>query len=291
VYLQSDNGDYIGGGGTYAYTQAIADLTASGSNASIQIGVTGDQDWTGDFAAPTGVTLQPGYYADLARYPFQNPVKGGLDWSGEGRGCNTLTGWFVIDAVTFESNTLSTLDLRFEQHCEGGSAALHGKIHWSASDPTTPPGPVNPVPSGLWAPAPGDTPASGNYVYLASDAGDYIGGGITMSYPIVASALSGSGTLLQVSVSDWSGHFLAMRGPPQLQVGYYGDLARWPFNNPVKGGLDWSGEGRGCNTLKGWFAVDAITYDSGAVSALDLRFEQHCEGGSAALHGKIHLAP
>ena len=34
--------------------------------------------------------LQRGYYADLRRYPFHNPAKGGLDWFGEGRGCNTL---------------------------------------------------------------------------------------------------------------------------------------------------------------------------------------------------------
>jgi len=27
---------------------------------------------------------------------------------------------------------LTALDLRFEQHCEGGTPALHGAIHWSA---------------------------------------------------------------------------------------------------------------------------------------------------------------
>jgi hypothetical protein len=76
--------------------------------------------------------LEPGYYGGLQRYPFNNPVKGGLDWSGDGRGCNTETGWFVVDHAEYTLDQLSAIDLRFEQHCEGGTAALHGQIHWRA---------------------------------------------------------------------------------------------------------------------------------------------------------------
>ena len=87
--------------------------------------------WSGDFQAMSSIALlQPGYYPDLQRYPFHNPVRGGLDWSGEGRGCNTLTGWFVVDAVTYAGTALASIDLRFEQHCEGGFPALHGQVHW-----------------------------------------------------------------------------------------------------------------------------------------------------------------
>ena len=28
--------------------------------------------------------------------------------------------------------SLTAIDLRFEQHCEGNSPALHGKIHWAS---------------------------------------------------------------------------------------------------------------------------------------------------------------
>jgi hypothetical protein len=114
--------------------------------------------------------LELGYYGNLRRYPFHNPVRGGLDWFGEGRGCNMLTGWFVVDKVTYTGGTLSALDLRFEQHCGGNGPALHGQIHWDASDTTQPPGPIQPPPD-LWAPAPGSTPTVGNYVYLQSDPG------------------------------------------------------------------------------------------------------------------------
>ena len=75
--------------------------------------------------------FQPGYYGDLERYPFHNPVKGGLSWYGQGRGCNTLRGWFVVDSVTYFNGFLSSIDLRFEQHCEGLTPALHGRIRWS----------------------------------------------------------------------------------------------------------------------------------------------------------------
>ena len=87
--------------------------------------------WWGDFQTMNSVSqLQPGYYGSLHRYPFHNPARGGLDWWGQGRGCNTLDGWFVVDTVTYSGPTLTAIDLRFEQHCEGAAPALHGQIHW-----------------------------------------------------------------------------------------------------------------------------------------------------------------
>jgi hypothetical protein len=32
--------------------------------------------------------------------------------------------------VTYSAGTLASIDLRFEQHCEGNAAALHAAIHW-----------------------------------------------------------------------------------------------------------------------------------------------------------------
>jgi hypothetical protein len=296
VYLKGDSGDYIVGNQTLVYTQADASLSLNSSGAHVSISVTGDVNWTGDFQGMSTLSqLAPGYYGNLERYPFQNPVKGGLDWSGNGRGCNTLSGWFVVDDITYDNGSLSAIDLRFEQHCEGGSAALHGQIHWTPNDPTPPPGPLSPPPSGLWQPAQGSTPATGNYVYLVSDSGDYIGGGQTLTVGPDVLSVSASAGYLSVRTSDaqmWFGDFSAMRSLSAIELGYYGDLSRYPFQNPVKGGLSWSGNGRGCNTLTGWFVVDGVTYDAGSLKAIDLRFEQHCEGAAAALHGQLHyVAP
>ena len=297
VYLQSDAGDYIGQGQTYTYTQATATLSVTANAGHLSVGVNGNQQWTGDFQTMSKLTqLQPGYYAGLQRYPFHNPVFGGLDWYGDGRGCNTLQGWFVVDSVTYVSGALTAIDLRFEQRCEGGTTALHGAIHWTSTDTTTPAGPVNPPPAGLWQPASGSTPASGNYVYLQSDVGDYIGQGQTNTYTPASATFSVTANAghLAIGVSgtkQWTGDFQTMNTLTQLQPGYYAGLQRYPFHNPVLGGLDWSGDGRGCNTLKGWFTVDSVTYVGSTLTAIDLRFEQHCEGGTTALHGAIHWGP
>jgi hypothetical protein len=288
VYLQSEPGDYIGAAKTYTYTKADALLSVTVASGNVTVSVRGDENWGGDFQAMNSISqIQPGYYGDLQRYPFHNPTKGGLDWGGEGRGCNRLTGWFVVDSISFSNGVVASLDLRFEQHCEGGAPALRGKIHWDANDTTVPPGPVNPPPAGLWAPAPGATPASGNYVYLVSDTGDYIGAGQTYTYTS-AITINASGGHLNVSVSGWAADFQTMIGVSSLLPGYYGNLQRYPFHNPTKGGLDWSGQGRGCNRLQGWFVIDNATYSSGVLTAVDLRFEQHCEGVAPALRGKIH---
>ena len=77
--------------------------------------------------------LERGYYPNLTRYPFHDPAFGGLDWFGNGRGCNTLTGWFVVDNVAWSGTALAAIDLRFEQHCEGASPALHGQVHWTSN--------------------------------------------------------------------------------------------------------------------------------------------------------------
>jgi hypothetical protein len=294
VYLESQFGDFVGQGQTYTFTQANATLGVAASSGHLAVNVNGDTQWFGDFQAMQTLTkLEVGFYDGLERYPFHNPAKGGLSWSGDGRGCNTLLGWFVVDSVTYVGSALSAIDLRFEQHCEGGAPALHGAIHWTSADATAPPGPVNPPPAGLWQPAPGSTPATGNFVYLQSDFGDFVGLGQTLTYTQADAVISVSanGGHLGVGIDAdtfWTGNFQAMNTLNRLEVGYYGDLQRYPFHNPVKGGLDWSGDGRGCNTETGWFVVDSVTYAGSTLTAIDLRFEQHCEGGAPALHGAIH---
>lgn len=292
VHLQSDAGDYIGAGKTWDYTSANAIITVSSSGALLTVNVQGDETWRGDFQLPsTFNTLRTGTYTNLQRYPFNSAQQGGLNWDGDGRGCNTLTATLVIDKVAYNGSSLTAIDLHFDQHCEGAAPALHGTIHWRADDATKVAGPVNPIPGNLWRPS-ASLPTSGNYVYLASEQGDYVGEGGTYLYTSSNSTLtvSASGRHLNVIVNsyDWTGDFQAMNSITELQQGYYPDLIRYPFNNPVRGGLSWDGMGRGCNTLTGWFTVDAVTYSGTSLTSVDLRFEQHCDGAAAALHGAIH---
>ena len=137
IRLDSDHGDYVGGGRSYTFTPANSQVTvrASGNHLAIIVleakGPYGRNSWNGDFQEPSSLPeLAKGTYTDLRRYPFNDPAKGGLDWSGEGRGSNELTGWFAIDKVSYKGGRLSAITLRFELHSEGGAPALHGEIEW-----------------------------------------------------------------------------------------------------------------------------------------------------------------
>lgn len=218
------------------------------------------------------------------------PVTGTVTYSG-----NTAT---FTPSSSLTTNTVYTATLTTAVKDSSGTA-MSTNYSWTFqtfSDGSST-GPINPPPDGLWQPAPGSTPATGNFVYMLSDVGDYIGLGQTYTYtPATAIvSVSATGGHLSVNVNGntwWYGNFQTMNTLTQLQPGFYPGLQRYPFNNPVFGGLDWSGDGRGCNTEKGWFAVDNVTYDvNGVLTAIDLRFEQNCEGGTTALHGAIHWGP
>ena len=51
--------------------------------------------WTVSFSAANSVPLVPGIYEGALRFAF-SASRVGLDLSGDGRGCNQLTGRFVI---------------------------------------------------------------------------------------------------------------------------------------------------------------------------------------------------
>lgn len=139
---------------------------------------------------------------------------------------------------------------------------------------------------------------SGNSVYLQSDTGDYVGGGSTYSFSDANAQFSYNVTGGHLWINTLNGDravsggdFAVLNTLSQLQAGYYGNLTRYPFNDPAVGGLDWYMSSRGCNNLAGWFAIDNVTYSNGNLSGIDLRFEQHCENASPALYGWIHLGP
>lgn len=133
--FSGDEGDYISGGQSYAYSTANSDrlnISANSANNAVSLSVDGGNGdwWTLDLAAPSGKTLAPGTYTGATRHPFNGHNEPGLDLSGNGRGCNTLTGTFTIDAVEFgPQGYVKKLDASFEQHCEGSTPAARGEVH------------------------------------------------------------------------------------------------------------------------------------------------------------------
>jgi Calx-beta domain len=132
--MSSQPGDYIGGGQLYLYTIADGTFNASRNyDNGVSVGVQALDTWTLDFAAPNNATLTAGTYTNAMRFPFQSGGAPGLDVSGAGRGCNTLTGQFVVTKVSYSLTGVSGFGADFEQHCEGFVPALFGSIRVNAS--------------------------------------------------------------------------------------------------------------------------------------------------------------
>lgn len=136
----SQPGDYIGQGQTRmlrppAWTFGAAKNFDGGVGITVN-GASPGEFWYLDFAAPGDVPLAPGTYLLATRFPFQLPSSPGLSVSGEGRGCNQLTGQFtVLDVVYGAGDTIVSFAADFEQHCEGQAPAMFGSIRYNFVPP------------------------------------------------------------------------------------------------------------------------------------------------------------
>jgi len=73
-----------------------------------------------NFAAPHNVPLTIGTYLDATRYPFQAPNSPGLSFSMNGRGDNTLTGFFTVLEIAYgPGNSITSFAADFTQYDEG----------------------------------------------------------------------------------------------------------------------------------------------------------------------------
>lgn len=128
----SQQGDYIGQGQSQIFTPSGSQFNSMVSQDGREFAVSvfpPGSFWFLHMAAPVGQQLLPGVYEGATRWPFQAPSTPGLDFSGDGRGCNILTGRFeVLEAVYAPFGYVERFHATFEQHCEGASPALFGEI-------------------------------------------------------------------------------------------------------------------------------------------------------------------
>ncbi|MDN0193449.1 hypothetical protein [Streptomyces sp. S.PNR 29] len=265
----SEAGDYIGQGGSTAYTPATATITAGGDAAYVRFRVlsTDHTWWDVDLAAPEGEKLHPGIYRNAERAAFRTGRSPGLDVSGDGRGCNQVYGQFSVNQIeTDASGAITVLDATYTQHCESADApALKGVVKYRAY------------------------PLS--YAYT-SDAGDWVGQGRSQTFTGATStfSLSRSGDGVTYRASGKREYWSATLTPPtgeQFEVGRTYQAQR--FNGAGMAGLDVDANSHGCNTVTGEFTITKLARDDdGTIKAIAAKFVQHCEGGDAALRGTIH---
>lgn len=130
ISFHGDAGDWVTGGRSYRYTTRNATIDFSRNfDDGVSAAISGDTWWSFDSATPAGTPFRPGTYLNATRYPFQDDAAPGLSLSGDGRGCNTLTGQFTVHQAKFDdAGNPAKLSMSFEQHCEGGAPAAYGEV-------------------------------------------------------------------------------------------------------------------------------------------------------------------
>jgi hypothetical protein len=137
--LNSQPGDFVGGGITQTFTAADGTFTVNpvfngGVNVSFHTS-NFSSFWSLSFGPLSSQTLIANQVYDGAqRFAFHSPTKPGIEISGDGRGCNTITGRFLVSDVSFAADgSVLTLAVDFEQHCEGAPPALFGSVRFNSS--------------------------------------------------------------------------------------------------------------------------------------------------------------
>jgi hypothetical protein len=130
LQVQGDPGDYVTLGRAWSFDGTNAKLEfATNGEGGITLNIAAYLPWWFEVAPPSGMSLQPGTYLNAQRYPTQPAGVPGLEFVGEGRGCNVVTGQYTVYQAEFDaSGQPSKLDIAFEQHCEGGPPAARGEV-------------------------------------------------------------------------------------------------------------------------------------------------------------------
>jgi hypothetical protein len=135
--MDSEEGDYIGQGEdpafgspgdrvtVHSYRKALVTLSVEGANG---------ESWSAEFDTPRAEEMVAKRYSGATRYPFNEGDEPGLSVTGEGRGCNEVTGEFTVEEIAWNPDgSLRALRLVYAHHCEGGDAALRGRLDFSGA--------------------------------------------------------------------------------------------------------------------------------------------------------------
>jgi len=100
--------------------------------------VTASNTWNLDFAPVQGNDLVPGHYEIATRFPFQSVTEPGMNVSGYGFGCNTLTGMFDVISNDGIGSAPNSFLVMFYQVCDVSGTLLRGSLSVNALDPRVP---------------------------------------------------------------------------------------------------------------------------------------------------------
>jgi hypothetical protein len=137
VVLDGEAGDGISQGHTWTYVDPSKIFVMDGTTPGwLRVSVQAAAFWWIDVRAPDGSTLVPGVYENAERASFASPGHPGLDVSGDGRGCNTVTGRFTVHEASWAGDGKpTTFAATLEQHCDGATPALFVELRIGSTRP------------------------------------------------------------------------------------------------------------------------------------------------------------
>ena len=292
LYLNSENGDWIGQGQEQLFTSSNATLGGAlrdntfGGAAYVSAGA-----WGVTVAAPAGHALTVGSYEGAVRPSSLATAVPQLEVTAPGRACNSLSGRFDVTQVAFSSlGEITLFEATFEQHCEGLAPALYGRIRIESPAPTPgstlPPGSMSVPTSGTFLYLVKTNTATGTYEQLYTTADSTF----DWSYPYSnnnqfhVSVVQGSYTHF------WSLDIAAPQGSDLVRGHYDGAIRIVSRTATPTPGLDLTGDGQGCNEVHGSFDVDEFTFAwDWEVSVFQATFHFYCDNSLVLQHGRVRI--
>jgi hypothetical protein len=206
--MVSEAGDWVGQG-TDRLFDVPGTVSVSGGSSSVTVHVDSGPEWFNfEFAAPSGRQLEAGEYTDANR--GASKAWPGLSVGGDGRGCNTSRGRFIVkDIHVGSSGTVERFWALYEQHCEGPEEpALFGEVR--VGEPATETS-VDTVPAAVSWPL---TPVGKRSVYVpvTLSAGE---AGATIASVMLTGEDAGDFT---IAGNDCDGDVLQPRATCELEV-------------------------------------------------------------------------
>ncbi|MET7683320.1 hypothetical protein [Streptomyces sp. NPDC005423] len=128
----SDPGDCVGQGAARTHHGATSTFSLRPYGDGVQYEVSGKrEDGTALLTPPDGEQFVAGHTYRAQRGHAVSVA--GLDVSGDGRGCDTVSGELKVTKLARgDDGATRAFAATFVQHCEGGGPALRGTIHYDA---------------------------------------------------------------------------------------------------------------------------------------------------------------
>jgi hypothetical protein len=137
LYFTSSPTSWVGHGQTLTLTSPITAFSAQRQYNTVILGFSNPEHWYYlNVVGPQATLPTVGFYANASRPPLNWPNPG-LDFFGDGRGNNTLTGYFNVLQADYDINgNIASFAVDFTQYDEGVKADwVSGSFRYNSNIP------------------------------------------------------------------------------------------------------------------------------------------------------------